>query len=177
MRGNSAAEGMIFEDAPTQRIAVRAAKIEDLAEVEMLMADWPEAPHWPRAAWEPFCRPPLAGEPVQRVLLLDREVVEEREGSLRGLLAATMLDRGTELELLLVRPELRRRGVGRGLLQQWLTWARVQGAEVAFLEVRASNTEARTLYATAGFCEEGQRRAYYRDPVEDAIQMRCALQG
>ncbi len=179
MRGSSVpAEGTRLGDAAMQQHMVRTATVEDLAEVESLVADWPEAPRWSRAAWELFCNAPVADDPVQRVLLLDREVVETGEGSVRGLLAATMFDRESELELLLVRPDLRRRGVGRGLVQRWLAWARAQRAEVAFLEVRASNVEARALYATAGFCEVGRRRAYYHDPVvEDAMQMRCALQG
>jgi ribosomal-protein-alanine N-acetyltransferase len=42
---------------------------------------------------------------------------------------------------------------------------------VWFLEVRASNSEARALYQSFGFHPSGLRRNYYRDPPEDAIEM------
>jgi ribosomal-protein-alanine N-acetyltransferase len=37
------------------------------------------------------------------------------------------------------------------------------------LEVRASNGAARALYARMGFREVSVRRAYYREPAEDAL--------
>ena len=45
---------------------------------------------------------------------------------------------------------------------------------VLFLEVRVSNTAARTLYANAGFREIGVRRGYYPAHVgrEDAIVLK-----
>lgn len=38
-----------------------------------------------------------------------------------------------------------------------------------FLEVRESNKAARELYGGMGFETVGRRRAYYRDPPEDAL--------
>ncbi len=43
------------------------------------------------------------------------------------------------------------------------------------LDVRESNAAARALYARFGFAEVGRRRAYYREPVEDALVLRCDL--
>ena len=45
------------------------------------------------------------------------------------------------------------------------------GARVSFLEVRAGNVPAIGLYAAEGFKEIDRRKAYYRDPVEDAVIM------
>jgi ribosomal-protein-alanine N-acetyltransferase len=44
-----------------------------------------------------------------------------------------------------------------------------------FLEVRTSNDAARALYASRGFVPVGRRRAYYRDPLEDALVLRLAV--
>ena len=71
---------------------------------------------------------------------------------------------------LCVHPDHQRYGHGRRLLRHLLSLALDHGAETAFLEVRASNTGARALYASEGFCEIGTRRRYYpaRDGREDA---------
>ena len=45
------------------------------------------------------------------------------------------------------------------------------GARSATLEVRRSNEDARRLYERFGFAAAGVRRAYYTNPVEDALVM------
>ena len=70
---------------------------------------------------------------------------------------------------LAVRPDQRRQGIARVLLCEALEQSRAQGAKVAWLEVRPSNTAARTLYESFGFKEVGCRRGYYDDTKEDAI--------
>jgi ribosomal-protein-alanine N-acetyltransferase len=45
------------------------------------------------------------------------------------------------------------------------------GARSATLEVRRSNEDARRLYERFGFASAGVRRAYYSNPVEDALVM------
>jgi ribosomal-protein-alanine N-acetyltransferase len=72
---------------------------------------------------------------------------------------------------LAVSPEVRRQGIARELLYAALKRARGRGAKRAFLEVRASNTAALAFYAGVGFTGTSLRRAYYDDPVEDAIVM------
>ncbi len=62
-------------------------------------------------------------------------------------------------------PEKRRRGFARALLEHFLN----EGAETVFLEVRAGNTPARSLYEALGFRKKSLRPRYYRDPVEDAV--------
>ena len=45
----------------------------------------------------------------------------------------------------------------------------VAQADSLFLEVRESNTAARKLYEKLGFRETGRRKAYYSNPIEEAI--------
>jgi [ribosomal protein S18]-alanine N-acetyltransferase len=70
---------------------------------------------------------------------------------------------------LAIRPELRRRGLGRRLLARILEEAERLGAPNATLEVRRSNDAARRLYEGAGFELVGVRTAYYSNPIEDAL--------
>ena len=73
---------------------------------------------------------------------------------------------------LAVHPRWRRRGVARELLRAVLEQARHRNASAAFLEVRASNVAAQTLYRQFRFEAVGIRRRYYTHPVEDAVIMR-----
>ena len=77
-----------------------------------------------------------------------------------------------EIITVAVSPDARRKGIGRALTGRMLEDARKLGASAIFLEVRASNTAARSLYTHLGFEEIGVRRGYYRDPREDAVLMK-----
>jgi ribosomal-protein-alanine N-acetyltransferase len=68
-----------------------------------------------------------------------------------------------------VVPGWRRRGIARWLLGFAMGQAGRAGAVRVLLEVRESNVEARALYAEAGFSTLGLRRAYYNEPVENAV--------
>ncbi len=62
-----------------------------------------------------------------------------------------------------------RRGIANALLGALIRRAKNEAASAILLEVRESNLAAHGLYEKCGFREVGRRRAYYRDPVEDAI--------
>jgi len=81
---------------------------------------------------------------------------------------------GEELHVnnLAVDRRWRRRGIGGALLQAALEQGRLRGARCAFLEVRASNVAAQTLYLRHGFESAGIRRSYYDRPPEDALLMK-----
>jgi hypothetical protein len=49
------------------------------------------------------------------------------------------------------------------------------GIKMLFLEVRESNRVARKLYESYGFSPIARRKAYYRQPIEDAIVMMTEL--
>jgi ribosomal-protein-alanine N-acetyltransferase len=68
-----------------------------------------------------------------------------------------------------VAPPARRRGLARRLLAFALRRAARAGARVAFLELRAGNREALALYESLGFRARSRRRAYYQQPLEDAL--------
>lgn len=76
---------------------------------------------------------------------------------------------------LAVRPELRGRGYGMRLLEAIMAEAEGLGAGSLALEVRRSNVAAQRLYAKAGFREEGVRKNYYTQPVEDALLLMKTL--
>jgi [ribosomal protein S18]-alanine N-acetyltransferase len=73
------------------------------------------------------------------------------------------------IHTLAVRPDQRRRGHARALLDAVLRDAARQGARSATLEVRESNTPAVRLYEDAGFVVRGRRVGYYERPGEDAL--------
>jgi len=72
---------------------------------------------------------------------------------------------------LAVVPRCRRRGITTTLLLYVLKEGVRLGARSATLEVRRSNDPARRLYERFGFGATGVRRAYYTNPVEDALIM------
>lgn len=70
-----------------------------------------------------------------------------------------------------VHPDWRGKSLGEGLMCEMMGLARKAGAEKMTLEVRMSNRVARKLYEKLGFHEEGIRKGYYSDNMEDAIIM------
>jgi [ribosomal protein S18]-alanine N-acetyltransferase len=79
-----------------------------------------------------------------------------------------------DLQRIGVRPDHRRQGVARTLLDEALAHARDEGATRMLLEVSARNTDALAFYAAADFVEIDRRRRYYRDG-SDAVVMRRSL--
>ena len=80
-----------------------------------------------------------------------------------------------ELLNIAVYPGMRRSGVGQMLLDQMLQSATAAGARRLLLEVRKSNAEAIRLYEKNRFVNLGERKGYYRNPIEDAIIMERRL--
>ncbi len=70
-----------------------------------------------------------------------------------------------------VDPGVRRRGIGRALVDHVLARARAEGRRLVTLEVRPGNAPARALYEALGFRAVARRRGYYTDTGEDAIVM------
>ena len=74
-----------------------------------------------------------------------------------------------------VRAHARGQGVGAAILDALLDWSREAGACEIFLDVRPSNDSAIRLYESRGFAEIGRRPRYFRNPVEEAVEMRAPL--
>jgi [ribosomal protein S18]-alanine N-acetyltransferase len=152
----------------TPGIILRPAEASDLQRLLALAEICPGAPRWTLQTWKQVLEPPVTS--VQRVVLL-AESVNGCAGF--GVLGLTADD--AEIESLAVSSSWRRRGIARRLCQELLGWARARGARHASLEVRVSNTSARALYESLGFREVAVRRAYYREPEEDALVMTAGL--
>ena len=91
------------------------------------------------------------------------------------LILSTVLDEAEILEVA-VSENLKRCGLGSELMDEVLDWCRKNGISHVFLEVRESNFPAREYYKKYDFAENGVRKNYYRDPVENAVLMSKKLQ-
>ncbi len=109
-------------------------------------------------------------------LLADRHVFLLTESG--GFLLARVVADEAELLTLAVAPTMRRQGLGRRLVAQFLMQAKLQGATRAFLEVSTENVLATRLYAISGFVETGRRKGYFHGPdgrPADALVLCCNL--
>ncbi|RFA19506.1 ribosomal-protein-alanine N-acetyltransferase [Subtercola boreus] len=92
--------------------------------------------------------------------------------------AGLMSPRGgadADIQTIAVAPDARRRGLARRFMLTLIAEARERGARRVFLEVRADNPGAQTLYASLGFAPIGVRRGYYQPDDVDAVSMRLDL--
>lgn len=98
-----------------------------------------------------------------------------REGELIGyLFFSCVLDEG-EIIRVAVEPEERRRGVAEHLFRELKKQCGEKGIVKWMLDVRDGNEAAIACYRKIGFHEDGRRRNFYSDPVEDAILMSCVI--
>lgn len=77
-----------------------------------------------------------------------------------------------------VAPAFQRQGWAHVMLDALALWARSQGAQWLWLEVRASNLRARQIYETHGYQHVGLRKNYYpaaNGEREDALVMSLPL--
>lgn len=69
----------------------------------------------------------------------------------------------------------RRQGVASYLLEALIKALKAENAESIFLEVRTSNEAAQKLYEKFGFVICGERKDFYRNPLENAYIMKLSL--
>ena len=138
-------------------MTVRALDTGDIPRVLGIQAVCPEAASWSEADYRR-----LEGWECSSW----RTIVAVKDEQIAGFLTYTETG-DLEILNLAVDPDHRRQGVAgilvRKLLQQ------IDGP--LFLEVRAGNRPALSLYKKLGFAQAGRRRSYYRNPVEDAVIM------
>ncbi len=77
-----------------------------------------------------------------------------------------------DIQTIAVAPSFRRAGLGRAIMAELIGAARLAGARRVFLEVRADNPAAQSLYTDLGFAEVGVRPHYYQPDDVDALVMR-----
>lgn len=152
-----------------KEIRVRRMEAGDVDAVMKVAELTDHAARWGREAYvdavDPERRP-------RRVSL----VAEDGPGGLAGFVVAAVLPAGdAELESIVTALPHQRRGVARELFASLKHELRRQGVREVMLEVRDGNRSAQGFYRFLGFKEEGRRREYYADPVEDAVLMRLRL--
>ena len=79
-----------------------------------------------------------------------------------------------DIQTIAVVEDARRHGLGRVLMLRLIDVARERGASELFLEVRADNPGAKSLYVSLGFEEIAVRPGYYGGVV-DAVIMRLGI--
>jgi ribosomal-protein-alanine N-acetyltransferase len=144
-------------------VTIRSAVLDDVPALLAMEREAMRAAHWTE---EQYARRVEAG-----VVL-----VGEEAGSV-GFICAKAVAGDWEIENIVVRAEVRRRGIADALLREFLRRVPNQTGAAVWLEVRESNQPARRLYEKHGFREMGRRRAYYREPEEDAVQYELRLES
>lgn len=90
-----------------------------------------------------------------------------------GFVLARVAADEAEILTLAVRPNARRKGLGRSLMKAAAAQARKMGAQTMFLEVGEMNAPARALYQSLGFEVSGHRKDYYGR--ETGLVLKAAL--
>ena len=150
-------------------VAFRRLLAEDVDDVLGLAARSAEAPNWTRNHFAQILR-------TQDAVM--RYAVVACSGQVLAGFAAAVWVRGelaAEMEVIVVEPDHRRRGIGTTFVQMCKAWAVEMGAGALRLEVRTSNVAALALYQHLGFSPTGRRNAYYAGPVEDALLLEAPL--
>lgn len=140
---------------------IRSATEADIAAVHKIeMESYPDP--WPRSIFL-----------LMRGRAPDLFFVTEVEGSIIGYAIGEMeWKRGIKIGHVMniaVTMGWRRRGLAEKLLNEVEGRFRELGAEIAYLEVRASNTSAQRLYTKRGYRKVGILSRYYRN--EDGLAM------
>jgi ribosomal-protein-alanine N-acetyltransferase len=147
--------------------------VRDLEAVIAIERESGSAPHWEDSEY-------LALFQIDSSLQFKRNaMVAEAAGDVAGFAIVRLVGgpgaAEAELESIVVAEQYRGQGLGRSLLAESARQVKELGAIRLDLEVRESNAAAIRLYRGAGFLETGRRRAYYRDPEEDAVLMSVSL--
>jgi ribosomal-protein-alanine N-acetyltransferase len=137
---------------------IRTAALEDIPAILAIEQSTPMAVHW-------------SAEQYQARIGNGKAcfLVAESQGQIVGFLCANIVVGEWEIENVVVDETSRRHGLGSQLMRAVIARWQKSGSTVLLLEVRESNVAARALYARHSLHETGRRRAYYRDPVEDAV--------
>ncbi|EKE25056.1 MAG: ribosomal-protein-alanine acetyltransferase, partial [uncultured bacterium] len=105
-------------------------------------------------------------------------VIVNAEQQITGFILSLIHTKECHILNFAILPAYQHQGLGCQLLMHALREAKEEGAENAYLEVRASNTVAIALYQKARFFSVGIRKAYYpliAGKREDAILLACNL--
>jgi len=100
---------------------------------------------------------------------------DQKGNGINGFLIFRKIDDLIEVTNIAVSIPERRKGVAWSLMSFLKTFAFKGGVKEIFLEVRSQNTGAVKLYEKAGFKFSGIRKAYYRNPKDDARMFKLEI--
>jgi [ribosomal protein S18]-alanine N-acetyltransferase len=155
-------------------VAIRRLESGDVESVLAIQRSCTGLAQWARQDYEAVARGDVSGW----VALGDKDsnaATKVTSETILGFLVARLVAPEIEILNLAVDPSARRRGTGRALLAEGLRWGAANGAQEAFLEVRASNLAAIRFYESRGFQMAGRRTGYYSAPVEDALRFAASI--
>jgi len=138
---------------------MRAADLPEVMETDRRSLPRP----WSEALWREEIESPFS-----------LYLVLEEGGEVSGHIGLKLISDEAHVMTIAIRPERRRQGHARTLIQAALAVPVAAGARRVYLEVRPSNVAARTLYESLGFQTTAVRRGYYGD--EDALLMTLYLE-
>jgi ribosomal-protein-alanine N-acetyltransferase len=147
---------------------IRLATKEDVRSILTVQQKSPEAARWTAGDYER-----LLEDPGGKTLVAELTTVDPPK--ILGFAAFHRIIDEVELRNMAVDPDHRLQGVGRALLEAARDRMLVAGAKRVFLEVRASNKPAQSLYYSLGFAIHSLRKDYYRGPREDALVLALEL--
>ncbi len=152
-----------------ENVQIRRMTAADLIPVMGIAASLPDAPHWHESA---YLNAQNHESTPRRIALV---AAGPRPENILGFTVARFLPPQAELESIAVASGSQQRGLGRMLFDALANQLHATGVIEIVLEVRASNRAAIAFYRSAGFGQTGLRRAYYADPIEDAVLMSVML--
>lgn len=153
--------------SPGSGLRIRSAAPHDVDALWAIEQDVFGSDAWSRALLEQE----LTGEFRTYLVLVD---AQEQPVGYGGLLA---VDADGDIQTIALAPAYRGKGLGRALMNALLDKAAQRGVRQVFLEVRADNPVARSLYESLGFAELGVRREYYQPDGVDAIVLRLEVKA
>jgi [ribosomal protein S18]-alanine N-acetyltransferase len=155
-------------------VTIRRIESGDVESVLAIQRACPGLAQWARPDYEAVARAEMPGWVALREKD-SHDPAEPTSATIVGFLVARLVAPEIEILNLGVNPAVRRRGTGGALLAEALLWGAGNGAQKAFLEVRASNLAAIQFYESRGFQMAGRRTNYYSAPVEDALRFAASI--
>ncbi|MFT4212335.1 MAG: ribosomal protein S18-alanine N-acetyltransferase [Microbacterium sp.] len=149
-------------------MSMRSATADDLAAIMAI-----ERACFPTDAWSEAMMAAELASPHTAYTVVEEGGRVIGYGGVRAVAGAGDAD----IQTIALDAAVRGRGRGRDLLANLLGHALVAGAGTVFLEVRADNPVAQSLYRSEGFIETGRRPRYYQPDDVDAVIMRLDLTG
>jgi [ribosomal protein S18]-alanine N-acetyltransferase len=140
-----------------KEIEIRPLNKEDSGALASLETKCPEAAQWGEQGYQGIGHNGLLGWGAVRAAVFT------------GFILVRVVADELEVLNLAVEPPERRQGIASRLLNEAISQGRGLAAKRAYLEVRESNSAARDFYSTHEFTETNRRKAYYSQPLEDAI--------